>query len=409
MTVNTRTTISAQRFLEYCFIIALFIPEYFKAASGFLGYIYWLLEAVRIVGSIYFIFYVFLNNRINQIFILCVIFQLTILFSTIINGSNLTVFRTFVNSAFPTLGIMAYIECRKNTEQLLMNFKVVLEFLLVINFIYMLAHPNGVYVTTVYNMKNDLSRDMMIYFLSFKNRLIMWVIPLAIILEIGKKEKKINLKEYFAFVIIMFITLCIARSITSIVALSLFYIGCICFEKNRIIKLTICKISIVYVVIFILFIYFNIQNFFSNLIVGVLGKNLLLQGRVYIWQIAVEMIREHFVIGYGNAGNGTNIQWNGYMWYAHNLALDILIQGGMIALSFMILIVLKLIRMERNIIKSNKRNYSKIQIVNIGLASFLTLGMFESYLNYPQFFMVIALTSIFMKPKYIKIVGKQIR
>ena len=149
MMTRTRDEMPTTGWIDYLFIFTLFIPEYFKTSSGLAGYLYWPLEAVRIAGSIFFIFRVFVKERINQVFILCVIFHLAIFISTVVNHSELSVYRTFINAAFPILGIMAYIEYRKNTNQLLINFKIVLEVLLAINFVYMLIHPDGVYITSI--------------------------------------------------------------------------------------------------------------------------------------------------------------------------------------------------------------------------------------------------------------------
>ncbi|WP_418056140.1 O-antigen ligase family protein [Priestia megaterium] len=57
-----------------------------------------------------------------------------------------------------------------------------------------------------------------------------------------------------------------------------------------------------------------------------------LSNRIYIWDIAYSKILQHPLLGWGNNSKGWIIEYNWYNYYAHNLVLDILIQGGIITM-----------------------------------------------------------------------------
>lgn len=370
--------------LKELYIIALFIPELFRSLQGPLSLLYWLLEFVRIGISCFYIIQYLKTQKKSFVFKAIVLFHIIIFISSLINNSNLSVYRTIINVTFPNIGIVCFIEmllCREKLQGL-RSVERGLKILVIANLLFMLIFPDGYYVSTMYNLENETSRDVSTYLLSVKNRLILWFVPLMAILAI-----KGNRKEILFYNLIMFLEILICNSKTSLFVFIIFHILCYANNAKMLKWLTLNKIYLVFVTIFLAIIVYQVQNFFSSFIENSLQKNVELQGRIYIWQIAMELIKNKWLLGYGNAGNGAIIEWNGYIWYSHNLILDILIQSGTLGLITIITLFLKLASKTNNLPK-NKLNSN---ILSIAIFAMLIEGIFESYLNYPQFFFILTL------------------
>lgn len=389
MYCNTNT----MKVTHVIFIIALFIPEFFKSN---IPIIYWFLEGIRIGGALYIIYkYVSLKES-SYVFKYVIAFHLVILFATILNRSGFNTFKTLINVSFSNIGVICFFELlfKKNCRIALQTFSYSLKLLVLSNFVFMILYPDGIFITTLYNSDSDAFRDITTYFLSFKNRLIMWFLPLmACLYVIGEK------KLIVFYNTIIFAQLIICKSVTSIFVFVFFHFICILCKMNIIKKISLKIVYFFVFFIFLAFIYFQIQTYFEKFLIDYLGKNVELQGRTFIWALAIDLINSNFLLGYGNANNGSIIEWNGYLWYSHNLILDVLIQGGVIAL----LIFSKLhweICKEKATTQLGKYYQN---IVYISLIVLLLDGMFESYLNYPQYFLLLSMCSTITHPCLFKL------
>lgn len=371
------------------YIIALFIPEFFRSLQGPLSLLYWLLEFVRICISCFYIIQYLKTQKKSFVFKTVVLFHIIIFISSLINNSSLSIYRTIINVTFPNIGIVCFIEillCKQGLQGLTAVERA-LKILVTTNLLFMLIYPEGYYVSTMYNLENEASRDIVTYFLSVKNRLILWFIPLMTILAV-----KGNKKEILLYNSIILLEILICNSKTSLFVFIVFHLLCYANNTKMSKWLTLNKIYLAFIIIFIAIIVYQVQYLFSSFIENNLQKNVELQGRTFIWQNAMDLIKDKWLLGYGNAGNGAIIEWNGYMWYSHNLILDILIQSGILGFITIITLFLKLASKTRNQTK-NKFNSNILSI-----AIFVTLieGIFESYLNYPQFFFILTLGYWFM-------------
>lgn len=86
----------------------------------------------------------------------------------------------------------------------------------------------------------------------------------------------------------------------------------------------------------------RVQNGFSELLGNVFGKSVTLTGRTEIWDLALGIIAESPIFGYGvNDSFGAFVPWRGDLyWQSHNQWIQILYDGGFAALVLFVALVL---------------------------------------------------------------------
>jgi len=118
-------------------------------------------------------------------------------------------------------------------------------------------------------------------------------------------------------------------------------------------------------------------------------------GRDSVYQIALHLIKESPIIGYGIFGMYEVI---GY--YPHNFFLEILLQGGVIFLIVAVSILLLFMRKLRHMIRQDKSN----GILAVLFLYPIVMLMFSgTYLNTPQFWFVLVFVLAYRKPKTVLI------
>lgn len=210
-------------------------------------------------------------------------------------------------------------------------------------------------------------------------------------------KDRIKKKRYVSMWLISLITALKIWSATCLIGLVMYII--ILFSKTirKILgKLTIRKIMISFIVIFVLIYYMKIQNLFSIILVSILGKDLTLTGRIGLWSTALEMIKEKWIAGWGNKNSGAIILRDYYYWYAHNIVLDILLEGGVITLISFIALLGTLAKQIRGQLSD-----SKVKICLIVMIIFMILNITESYFSSIYFYIpMILMAQIATNQKY---------
>lgn len=143
----------------------------------------------------------------------------------------------------------------------------------------------------------------------------------------------------------------------------------------------------------ILLVFFRIQNYFETFIVDILGKDLTLSNRTFIWDKTINALNSHYILGYGYEKieyvmanmNGAN--------HAHNYMLMILYRGGIIGFilySILLIIPNKYLKQEK---------YSKKYIVFVFFIIIsLILCLFDSF-DYTLFYFNLFLPCFFVEKK----------
>lgn len=93
------------------------------------------------------------------------------------------------------------------------------------------------------------------------------------------------------------------------------------------------------------FIVLNVgTEIFSGFIEGVLHKSITFTGRNLLWQEALQLINNNPYIGYGRVSTNYISIWGG-KYSSHNIILELLLQGGIVALIPFLVIIFKAIKM----------------------------------------------------------------
>ncbi len=216
------------------------------------------------------------------------------------------------------------------------------------------------------------------FFIGGKNALGIFLIPGIFILLINSLEKynKASLFTVFAIVLSL-ITVFVGASGTGIVVALcalLFLLVAIKFKPKKIVYLGV--IFAVYGLFLLLSEKFFIADYWVKF-TDMLGKDGTLTGRTAIWNTAAELIRDNWLFGVGRGAALVYINARGerqIVYEAHNFVMEILLEGGAVALVLYGLLFFKAVR------RLNLEN-PKQKMVFVGWCVLLINGLTESTVN----------------------------
>lgn len=321
------------------------------------------------------------HKKINTI-IYFISFVSILLLAMIINKNNLSQMIRFVRLYIPIFTFMMLLYITNRKKIIIDILYHILYFLIILNGILMFFYPNGIF--QAYTTRIDIT-DWKLYqrcnLLGVDNRLIIVFICGIIIAELYDIFiKKQGLKKWVGYGIILMQEIFV-WSATGIITITLLLFLIIIINNNKIKHnvniLNFPNILFIYGCLFFILCIFNLLEFFAPFIVNVLGKDITLTNRTYIWELCLDMFWQKPLLGYGGCDIRTYIEFNDYLWYSHNLVLDILLQGGIISLIIFIIFLFKFNRKTRS-------NIDKICIA--GIFAMLIVNIAESFVNSIYFF-----------------------
>ena len=206
--------------------------------------------------------------------------------------------------------------------------------MLVINLVFLILKPEGLGEIATYSADKQFRQIDRINFLEVDNRLSLPTL-IAIATAYLLPDKKINK--------VLRITALVTGGATNLLTMSgtgigsyfvmLVYVLFIHKSKIRSKLVNVKTLLFAYFICMLLIVYAGMIPPLAHIIQSVLHKDLTFSGRTFIWEMCIERISKHPVIGYGNFDNGWIIMWHGITRNAHNLFFDILIQGGIVLLT----------------------------------------------------------------------------
>ena len=116
--------------------------------------------------------------------------------------------------------------------------------------------------------------------------------------------------------------------------------------------------------------FFNIQYYFGYIITQFFNKDMTLSSRTYIWISALKNVAESSILGKGNPSSFGEVGWNYYngeLYVAHNQLLDIVVNGGILALSIYLIYLFIIHIRANNFIDDSIRVYFLMGIASIGV------------------------------------------
>lgn len=343
---------------------------------------------VAIIIILHTFFLMYPKTKVNKLLIKIFLFEIWIVcITTYFKGA---IFRSIIDFV-STITIMVLIIklFRYDKIKLLKIFKRVLFFCVVCQLISEILWPNG--------MPGDLYKNNEynpLYFMTLDNgttNLVCLCISLILLNIIEKANKKQKVVVEYMQIMICILTALFSGSTTALICSCLIVMFGI-LAKNKKLKI-FEKSSMIFVIYLIItFIMFNENNIFSLFFAKVTGK-IGFTGRNYLWSNAIELIKNSFFVGYGIKNKGYLSVWNGY-YSSHNIILEILLQGGIIALILWISCLLNCF--------SSMKKIGNLVIKRILIASIFVILialMMEATVHSVYLFSIMALINVFSEDK----------
>ncbi|MBE6051521.1 MAG: O-antigen ligase family protein [Clostridium sp.] len=376
--------------------IAILLMPFFTFALGykwpFLGEV---ISTERYLFLAFLIIFTLSSKRIvslikEKTFIFLVLFYAVVNISTSINGEQIeNSLQLMGYGVVPFLVFCKYWDKKNCMASILSGIDLSFSILIIINMFIMIIYPEGIYST------NSTGIPTPYYLFGGKNQMVAPLIT-GICFFIESSYNKYNKLTNRALIKII---ICIGEiifggSTTGLVITTMIMILLFIGEKrNKIIRTNISLISIV--VLFVSIVILRMQNIFAFFIEKVLHKSLDLTNRTDIWDSALFSIDNNPILG---TGVSSSLAGNVHLVlsyvekdiFAHDMYLDILVMGGICALSlFIIMIIIVKIEFDRGFTK-----YNELSFIWIGFWLYLLASLFDIYTgNYCMYIMIAYIVS----------------
>lgn len=315
------------------FFVAFIRPEYLvRIQTVNIFYNYYRILVVGVMALTFSI----KKIRPNKYTLVWSLFEIWILFVTIFRCGNISV---AINQLLTITTVALFWQMNsKDVYHICKVLYYLLGFFIIINFITLLAFPDGMYVTGVTNTASEN------WFLGFKNKHIIYFLPFIGLSFIFGQIDGFNFKKLLMIVIVAFSAL-YEQSSTTIVCVSvMLLIGFFPFIREHYKIFNMYTYFGISILMFIMIPLFRLQFLFSYLIVNVLHKSIDLTYRTDLWDRAFSAIQQHIFTGWGEQVNAVK-----YVLYnsqsvisAHNQILEYLYTGGIVLLALYIVLNLRL-------------------------------------------------------------------
>lgn len=330
-------------------LLFLFEPAYFSQIK----YIHFSFTVGKIAAFAYGIIKIIQTRKVPKVLKYILLYLLIQFITTLYNLGNI---KNAFYEIICGLGVVCVIfyGAFYNKNNWLSSVVFVFELLIYGNFISVLIAPNGLYIQ---KMSSGWWTNLC-WFLGIRNGMTLTYV-LAAFFELAyffiryKSSKKVMLRTSMFFLIATITILKISSSVvyqdksTSAGGLSLIWGLIIIYvlflvRINRLFGWFSFTKGVVsnYILMFILVV-FQLQYYFSWIIVDILKKDITMTGRTTIWKRAVEVIREHWIFGYGlpvGTSMSDRLQDVAAVTTTQNGFLDVAYVGG-ICLSIVLVLI----------------------------------------------------------------------
>ncbi len=371
------------------YILPIIIPWFFPASLTiiFPG-ITTVVNAWKCISWFLILFKCISNRRWNSFTITLHIFWLVFFLCTLVSHYTPADVNTWLVSFCSICGIALLFDAF-DTERIVRFIYKYFLLLALINFIMLILNPDGFesYVSAYDGLNKYASRCN---FLCTDNMYGPFMMSLLLLNELyitQKSKEKVWKLCYYGCWMVCTASALLIFSATSLVGLSALLIYKFCMKVNlSFIQIKPLYIAFFFILMFVGVYYFNIQKLFSFVIINILGKDLTLTGRIELWTSSIEMIKQKFWLGWGCTNKGSIILRNYYYWYAHNLVLDILLEGGIVTLSAFAFMIANMARRVKGTLRDRR-----IKTCMLILFVFALMNIAESHLHNVYFYFPIVI------------------
>lgn len=322
---------------------------------------------------------------LNKLYLAVIAFEGWLLLMTIYHKG--AVFRSFIDFiSIIVLTILITRAYRRNTMVFLNTFRNVIILLNLIQLITELIYRTGMPADLYYNNAGNP-----LYFVTLDNGTtglsILGITLVLLCKNLGifiKRKRKI---KFTIEIIICTLTAIFSGSSTALLCTITFLIV-IWISKFK--ELKILEKSWIWAIIYVLLLTIVLlgENSIILQIISALTGKVGFTGRNLIWSKAIKMIKQSLFIGYGKLEHDYISIWNGF-YSSHNVVLEILLQGGIIAVILWCISIWSGIKETKKIF-----NFETKRILVSSLFMILIGLMMEASVHSVYLFSVIALTYI---------------
>ena len=295
--------------------------------------------------------------KISSFIIIVFLFQFELYFSTFLNnGSYSSLFCQIILILVKVILVYIYI-------------KIALKAMIIILFTFAIINTIDLLLTPKLNIENQSFNT----FLGMDNRYVFFLLPLctfSIVYSI-LQYNKLSIFSYITIILSIF-QLLYTWSVSAMTSMIILLLFAAIFSKMNIFKkINLKTYLIIIVVLNILLVFFQVQYYFEDFVVNVLHKDLALSGRVYTWNLGIEKWKDNMLFGIG----GRTVSFLQDIYYgtnahAHNLFLNILVNGGIVLLAILFILYFEI---DKKLKICENKQISSILSFSIFLILFLSL------------------------------------
>ena len=322
--INRVSCIELLAFLSVFFLIE---PPYLSVQSG-PHKIYLLGSMIAIVFVCLLVYY---YKKISLIMGTIALFYVFLLTNTFFKGGDVETLLRQISLVVPLCLLFDILLKTKYKYMAIKSLKTILYTYVLINLFTVIFFPNGIF---------NLTGAEHSWFLGHKNSIGKYIMLLFLANDLDAYySDKTGTFQNFILHGSAILTLVLIHSVTSLIVISAYVLAKLTIRYFRIIKkiFTVKNLIIANVLFFVLVIKLHIQDLFANVITLYLNKDLSFSGRTYLWDRAIKNIASHPVFGYGILTPEAAAARNGYTNASvHNLLLDYLLIGGVVAIIFLV-------------------------------------------------------------------------
>ena len=293
----------------------------------------WQIAAAMVILTLYL-----LNGKFSKYILSVIAFEGVLILSTIIDSGDMF---TLIINVGRVISICMLVELGINVapKELVRAFVWILGIECIINAITVFLFPGGMYVATEVLgwSKRMISREN--YFLGYDNGYILYMLPFFCFYLIYSKNRNMSQVSKMALMLPVIVASYITHSAATVVALTVFVI-LVLLERFQLLRkmFNFRNCIIVVFIAFIAIVFFRLQVVLSPLI-AMLGKDITLSGRTYIWDKAIQLFLQSPVIGIGVLTRSQYMMLLG-LPHPHSFILRILCERGIIGFIVFIVILL---------------------------------------------------------------------
>lgn len=344
-------------FLLLPFFKPIFFQYYTKLSIIEYGYVVWKIIAAFLIALLCSI-YIYRSIRFPKICFFALAFEISILLSTIYNHGNIN--RAVIDLiTIEAYTLIVFLGLKFNKYILISVHSSMMNMLMVINLVSIVIYPSGIPADLYNNSENPL------FFMTIDNGTALFIIFCsAMVLLNSQMKNKIGKLEYLIIALCV-VTAILTKSSTAIISiLSFIFILSIELRTKMNLFSNWKRWGLLYGVVFIQIMFVKGNMFFSWIIGRLFNKTLSYTGRDLLWSRAYEMISKKPILGYGRIEGDYISIWGGF-YSSHNFILELLLQGGVIAIIIFIYLVIQALK------KLQKNRLNKITKV-LWTALFIT-------------------------------------